>query len=179
MVCVLTALVQALLLYLALLNLYKHCKRTCKLSIPTNFFSEDHLFQLQCSKCNNPSLNKIQKFNYLQAQLHNDASRAIADLPLIDTNYDHAIALLTKRYGQSHKVVHAHMKALEILIFNSIMSDVQTLSGALTLSANLIQFWSLFIVCILCLYSRMFSHCECTVGSLNHPVALPCGNTYL
>ena len=54
----------------------------------------------------------MQKFNYLRAQLQGDASRVIAGLPLTEANYDHAIKLLTQRYGQSHKIVQAHMQAL-------------------------------------------------------------------
>ena len=46
-----------------------------------------------------------------------------------EANYDHAIALLTQRYGQSHKIVQAHMQALleintptnTMLACNSIM----------------------------------------------------------
>ena len=75
---------------------------------------------------NNTALNKIQKFNYLRAQLHGDASRAIAGLPLTDANYDHAMALLTQRYGQSHKIVHAHMQALlEINTPTNSLSSLQ------------------------------------------------------
>ena len=69
-------------------------------------------------------------------QLHNDTSRAIAGLSLTDAKYDHVMALLTERYGQSHKIVHAHMKAPEILMFIQKVSDVQMLLGALTVSAN-------------------------------------------
>jgi len=42
----------------------------------------------------NPNLMGIQKFSYLKAQLVGDAARTIAGLPLTDTNYHHAIAIL-------------------------------------------------------------------------------------
>ena len=75
---------------------------------------------------NCPALSKVQKFNYLKAQLQGDASRAIAGLPLTEANYDHAIALLTQRYGQSHKIVQAHMQALlEINIPTNTLSSLQ------------------------------------------------------
>ena len=61
---------------------------------------------------NSPSLNKVQK---LRAQLRGDALRAIAGLPLTNVNYDHAIALLTQRYGQSHKIIQVHMRALSVI----------------------------------------------------------------
>ena len=60
---------------------------------------------------NCPSISIIQKFNHLRAQLRGDAARTIAGLPLTESNYDDAMALL-KRYGQTHKIVHAHMQAL-------------------------------------------------------------------
>ena len=75
---------------------------------------------------NCPALSKVQKFNYLKAQLQGDASRAIAGLPLTEANYDHAIALLTQRYGQSHKIVQAHMQALlEINTPTNTLSSLQ------------------------------------------------------
>ena len=60
----------------------------------------------------NPSLSRIQKFNYLKAQLQGDAARTIAGLPLTEMNYQHSIALLEERFGQPHKLVSAHMQAL-------------------------------------------------------------------
>ena len=73
---------------------------------------------------NSPSLSKVQKFNYLRAELQGDASRAIAGLPLTEDNYDDAIELLSERYGQSHKIVEAHIKAL-----SEISSPLNTLSS--------------------------------------------------
>ena len=60
----------------------------------------------------NTNLSGIQKFNYLKAQLQGDAARAIDGLPLSDLNYTHSVALLQDRFGQPHKLVNAHMKAL-------------------------------------------------------------------
>ena len=104
--------------------------RLPKLTLP--IFSGDHLAwqtfhdSFKAAVHNNTALNKIQKFNYLRAQLHGDASRAIAGLPLTDANYDHAMALLTERYGQSHKIVHAHMQALlEITTPTNSLSSLQ------------------------------------------------------
>ena len=58
-------------------------------------------------------ISGIQKFvNYLKAQLQGDAARAIDGLPLSDLNYTHSIVLLQDRFGQPHKLVNAHMKAL-------------------------------------------------------------------
>ena len=73
---------------------------------------------------NYPSLSKVQKFNYLRAQLQGDASRVIAGLPLTEDNYDYAYELLSERYGQPHKIVEAHIKAL-----SKISSPSNTLSS--------------------------------------------------
>ena len=61
---------------------------------------------------NNPSLNGIQRFNYLKAQLVGEAQQTIAGFPLTNSNYDQAIKLLKDRFGQPHKIVNAHMQAL-------------------------------------------------------------------
>ena len=61
---------------------------------------------------NNPMLDDIQKFNYLQAQLQGDAARVIAGLPLTSANYNNAMSLLIERFGQPHKIINAHMQAL-------------------------------------------------------------------
>ena len=60
----------------------------------------------------NPSLSDIQKFNYLRAQLRGDASRSIAGFPLTNANYQRSIKLLQERFGQSHRIVNAHMEAM-------------------------------------------------------------------
>ena len=60
----------------------------------------------------NTTLSGIQKFNYLKGQLQGDAARAIDGLTLSELNYTHSIALLQSRFGQPHKLVNVHMKAL-------------------------------------------------------------------
>ena len=36
----------------------------------------------------------------------------ITGFPLTSENYDHSLALLKERFGQSHKIVNAHMQSL-------------------------------------------------------------------
>ena len=60
----------------------------------------------------NSSLSDIQKFNYLRAQLRGDASRSIAGFPLTNVNYKRSIELLQERFGQSHRIINAHMEAM-------------------------------------------------------------------
>ena len=61
----------------------------------------------------NTNLTGVQKFNYLKAQISGDAARAISGFPLTNTTkYEQAIILLKERFGQSYKIVNAHMQAL-------------------------------------------------------------------
>ena len=60
----------------------------------------------------NSNLSGVEKFNYLKAQTSGEAARAISGFPLTNTNYEQAIALLNERFGQSYKIVNAHMQAL-------------------------------------------------------------------
>jgi hypothetical protein len=58
------------------------------------------------------SLGNIQKFQYLRKHVEGEAARAIEGLSLTNANYEDAIDILTKRYGQPHKVNSAYMTAL-------------------------------------------------------------------
>ena len=60
----------------------------------------------------NPTLSGIQKFIYLKAQLQVDAARAIEGVPLSERKYIHAISLLQDWFGQSLKLINAHMTSL-------------------------------------------------------------------
>ena len=80
--------------------------RLPKLTLPT--FGGDPLqFQtfwdsFAAAVHNDNSLKGVQKFHYLRAQLLEDASNVIDDLPLTDANYQHSVALLKERFGQPH-----------------------------------------------------------------------------
>ena len=95
---------------------FQNVSRLPKLLLPT--FSGDPLqWQTFWDSFNaainsNPSLSGVQKFNYLRTQLHGDAARVIAGFPLTDLNYEHSVTLLKERFGQSYKLVNAHMEAL-------------------------------------------------------------------
>jgi len=60
----------------------------------------------------NSSLNAVQKLSYLRAQLRGEAARTIAGLPLTNLNYNHSVTLLRDRYGQSQRIINAHVQAL-------------------------------------------------------------------
>ena len=90
--------------------------RLPKLTIPT--FSGNVLEWQSFWDCfetavhNNPGLSNVQKLNYLRTQLQEGALRVIAGLPLTNASYTHSLTLLCERYGQPHKLISAHMKAL-------------------------------------------------------------------
>ena len=60
----------------------------------------------------NPSLQPIEKFNYLRAQLENEALKSIAGLELANANYEAAINLLKERYGNNQLIVDTHYTKL-------------------------------------------------------------------
>ena len=60
----------------------------------------------------NETLTPIQKFTYLNAQLQGSAAETIEGFALTNGNYETAVNLLRKRYGQTSTLIHAYMKAL-------------------------------------------------------------------
>ena len=93
-----------------------HHSRLPKLTLPT--FSGDSPEWLSFWGSFDAAVNKkyglsdIEKFNYLQAQLTGEAERAIGGFSLTSSNYAKAIDTLHKRFGQSSKIINAHMSAL-------------------------------------------------------------------
>ena len=57
-------------------------------------------------------LSNIDKFNYLNSLLTGAACEAIAGLSLTSANYEEAIAILKKRFGNSQKIKAKHMDNL-------------------------------------------------------------------
>ncbi|XP_013413205.1 uncharacterized protein LOC106175645 [Lingula anatina] len=60
----------------------------------------------------NEMLSTIEKFQFLRAQLDGEAFSTIAGLQLTANNYENAKELLRERYGQTHKIINAFMRAL-------------------------------------------------------------------
>jgi len=58
------------------------------------------------------SLSQVEKFNYLRGQLEGEAFTLIAGLPLLSQNYNVAIELLKKRYGNENVCIRAHVREL-------------------------------------------------------------------
>ncbi|GBN45576.1 hypothetical protein AVEN_245972-1, partial [Araneus ventricosus] len=58
----------------------------------------------------NPSLTRVEKFNYLRSLLIGDAARAISGLT--NENYDKAVEVLKDGFGQKQAVIFAYMNTL-------------------------------------------------------------------
>ena len=74
----------------------------------------------------NPDLSDIDRFNYLKSLLEKSAADAIAGLALTAANYDEAILILKKRFGNKKQIVGRHMDLL--LNVDAVTSD-QNLKG--------------------------------------------------
>ena len=69
---------------------------------------------------NNTKLAPIGKFNYLNSLLVKSASEAISGLSLTAANYDEAVAILKRRFGNKQLIINRHMETL--LNINSVKS---------------------------------------------------------
>ncbi|XP_028397211.1 uncharacterized protein LOC114521021 [Dendronephthya gigantea] len=61
---------------------------------------------------NNPTLSSIDKFNYLSSLLESTAADSIAGLTLTNANYEEAINILKKRFGNKQLAINKHMNTL-------------------------------------------------------------------
>ena len=71
---------------------------------------------------NNTKLAPIDKFNYLNSLLVKSASEAISGLSLTAANYDEAVAILKRRFGNKQLIINRHMETL--LNINSVKSGL-------------------------------------------------------
>ena len=60
----------------------------------------------------NPELYPIQKFTYLKTLLSGVAKEAVGGLSLTAENYDEAVEVLTKRFGNKQRIIDRHMTLL-------------------------------------------------------------------
>ena len=75
----------------------------------------------QSSIHNNPDLSDIDKFNYLRSLLERTAFDAIAGLTNSSDNYQQAIDILHKRFGNKQLIISKHMDIL--LNLHAVQSD--------------------------------------------------------
>ena len=60
----------------------------------------------------NPDLSKVDKFHYLRSMVSHSALEAISGLTLTGDNYDEAIEILQKRFGNKQLIINKHMEQL-------------------------------------------------------------------
>ena len=63
---------------------------------------------------NSESLSDVDKFNYLRSLLERTAYEAIAGLTLSSANYQEAIDILKRRFGNKQMIIAKHMEALKL-----------------------------------------------------------------
>ena len=68
--------------------------------------------QFRVSIHDNPSVNDIDKFNYLKGCLKGEAQATISGLTLSSENYTEAIDVLKDRFGNEQVLILAHMESL-------------------------------------------------------------------
>ena len=97
----------------------EHVSRLPKLHLPTfsgNMLNWQSFWDsFDAAVHSNPVLDDVQKFNYLRTQLLDEASHAISGFTLTSANYQEAVALLQERFGETDKIIQAHMRALSNL----------------------------------------------------------------
>lgn len=71
---------------------------------------------------NNTKLAPIDKLNYLNSLLVKSACEAISGLSLTAANYDEAVAILKRRFGNKQLIINRHMETL--LNINSVKSGL-------------------------------------------------------
>ena len=59
-----------------------------------------------------PDLSNVDKFTYLQGLLEKSARDSISGLALTADNYDQAVSILEKRFGNKQMIIHRHMDIL-------------------------------------------------------------------
>ena len=65
------------------------------------------------------SLSSVEKFNYLRAQLRNEAKEAITGLKTTEANYEVAVTILQERYGKKQLIINAHYAKLKEMLISS------------------------------------------------------------
>lgn len=74
----------------------------------------------------NPTLSTIDKFSYLSSLLESTAADAISGLTLTVANYEEAIAILKRRFGNQQLIVNRHM---DLLLNMSTVTSHSDLKG--------------------------------------------------
>ena len=85
----------------------------------------------------NPMLSSVDKFNYLASLLESTAAEAVAGLALTAANYEEAVAVLKRRFGNRQAIIGRHMDILLRLEPVTLVHDLKSLRHLLdTLESN-------------------------------------------
>ena len=75
----------------------------------------------------NASLSPVEKINYLRAKVEGESEEVISGLTLTNANYEEAIKLLQKRFGQNEIIINAHFtKLMDLPASSSHTSALRT-----------------------------------------------------
>ena len=69
----------------------------------------------------------MEKFNYLTSLLEGSAAECISRLALTSANYDEAIVVLKRRFGNKQQIVNRHMEDLLALEAITSVHNIQPL----------------------------------------------------
>ncbi|XP_068697319.1 uncharacterized protein [Montipora foliosa] len=84
--------------------------------------------QEQIDKRGDPTtLSDVERFQYLKSLLEGSAAQTISGLALTSSNYDHAVQLLDKRFGNKQVIISKHIELLMQLPKVSDRSDLKQL----------------------------------------------------
>ena len=87
-----------------------------KLSIPTftgnilQWLEFYELFKINID--DNKTLSNVEKFSYLRSLVKGNAGAVISGFQLSSENYQNALQILTKRFGNQNKILKAHVREL-------------------------------------------------------------------
>ena len=70
---------------------------------------------------NKPNINNVHKFNYLVGYLEGQAKRTVEGFNITNENYQKALDLLYKRFGNTQVIITTHMN--ELLKIKYVKSD--------------------------------------------------------
>ena len=73
----------------------------------------------------NPSLNQVDKFNYMQSLLEGAALASVSGLSLTESNYKSAVEILTERFENKQLIISSHMEALLQLPAETVITDIK------------------------------------------------------
>ena len=74
----------------------------------------------------NNELSNVDKFNYLNSALERSAAETISGLTLTSANYEEAVDILKRRFGNKQQIISKHM---DILINLDAVSSQHNLKG--------------------------------------------------